>query len=493
MSRRFPPRIRAVARWLLLLAATVATWAPILWLEALASPSIPGALRHAEFLAAGGGAIPAEEDGWSPVSLPDDWRRRRPGVREGWYRIAFRLEPDGEPRSALFLPVVMMNAAVYLNGELVGDGGRFEEPVARNLNRPLLFPLPPAELAPGDNTLHVRVKADVEDGGFLPALHVGSFRELEPFYYRADFIRETLIWILIVYRLVLATFTAAIWAMWRKEGYYGWFTLCAVAWCLAEANLIVVEPPVSTAVWYWLFNVAIGWWGIFAVRLVLSFIGGSNPRAERALMVCGAVGSIILGILAVTDSPYFIPLGVNLWLTLAFVGSCTMFRGVVPRLRRHPDQIELNVVFVVALSVIGCVLYDLVMQLGLRPRGGISAPVYGSLVAVGGMGWVLVRRFVGALRESRALVMTLESRVREKHAELEASYRRIGEVDRARTLSEERERIMSDMNDGLGAHLVSTLAMVERPDARAEELQQSVRAALDDLRLMIDSLDPSEG
>jgi signal transduction histidine kinase len=60
-------------------------------------------------------------------------------------------------------------------------------------------------------------------------------------------------------------------------------------------------------------------------------------------------------------------------------------------------------------------------------------------------------------------------------------------------LSEERERILRDTDEGLGAQLVSTLALLERPEAGAEDIQRGVRAALDDLRLVVDSLDPLEG
>jgi hypothetical protein len=133
------------------------------------------------------------------------------------------------------------------------------------------------------------------------------------------------------------------------------------------------------------------------------------------------------------------------------------------------------------------------MQLGLRPRGGIPVPTYASLVAVSGMGWVLVRRFVGALTESRALVANLETNVRQKHAALERSYEQVRAADRARVLAEERERILRDTDEGLGAQLVATLAILDRGDPAADEVRESLRAALDDLHLVIDSLDPIDG
>jgi signal transduction histidine kinase len=126
-------------------------------------------------------------------------------------------------------------------------------------------------------------------------------------------------------------------------------------------------------------------------------------------------------------------------------------------------------------------------------RRAAPVPPYSSAVALAGMGWVLLRRFVGALRESQALVATLEGRVREKRAALDESYARIREAERARVLAEERERIMREMHDGLGSQLVSTLAMIEGNGTHHEAIGPAVRAALDDLRLMVDSLEPVEG
>jgi hypothetical protein len=109
------------------------------------------------------------------------------------------------------------------------------------------------------------------------------------------------------------------------------------------------------------------------------------------------------------------------------------------------------------------------------------------------VGVMLVRRFAGALTVSEALVESLEETVRRKRAELELGYERIREMDRSRLLSDERQRIMRDVQDGLGSHLVSTLALTERTDVDRRVVAGAIRSALDDLRLMIDSLRPVEG
>jgi signal transduction histidine kinase len=82
--------------------------------------------------------------------------------------------------------------------------------------------------------------------------------------------------------------------------------------------------------------------------------------------------------------------------------------------------------------------------------------------------------------------------VAEKHAELERNYERLNALERERATAAERERLVRDMHDGLGGQLVSTLALVESGRFTAGALATAIREALDDLRLMIDSMDPGE-
>jgi signal transduction histidine kinase len=70
----------------------------------------------------------------------------------------------------------------------------------------------------------------------------------------------------------------------------------------------------------------------------------------------------------------------------------------------------------------------------------------------------------------------------------EEGQRRLAE--RAQLLMKERERITREMHDGLGGQLVSTIAMVERGSGSRAEVVEELRRALDDMRIVIDTLDP---
>ncbi len=76
--------------------------------------------------------------------------------------------------------------------------------------------------------------------------------------------------------------------------------------------------------------------------------------------------------------------------------------------------------------------------------------------------------------------------LKDKHAE-------ILQLQRREVLAGERERIMRDMHDGIGGQLISTLALLDVENPDIIEISEALKTALDDLRLMIDSLDPLEG
>src|SRR5258708_37530433 len=66
------------------------------------------------------------------------------------------------------------------------------------------------------------------------------------------------------------------------------------------------------------------------------------------------------------------------------------------------------------------------------------------------------------------------------------------EMERQRAVVNERQRIMSDMHDGLGGQLMSTLSLVEQGEVAPAAVAAALRECIDDLRLTIDSLEPSE-
>ncbi|MEY4952057.1 MAG: hypothetical protein RL299_481, partial [Pseudomonadota bacterium] len=77
----------------------------------------------------------------------------------------------------------------------------------------------------------------------------------------------------------------------------------------------------------------------------------------------------------------------------------------------------------------------------------------------------------------------------EREAELAANYAQRAELARRETLVAERQRLMRDMHDGIGGQLMSLLFAARKKPLPQAELTESLQQVIDELRLIIDSLD----
>ncbi len=102
------------------------------------------------------------------------------------------------------------------------------------------------------------------------------------------------------------------------------------------------------------------------------------------------------------------------------------------------------------------------------------------------------RRVAHALVESRRLNAELEERVRQKEQQLERNFDTLERLSRAAAVTEERQRIMTDMHDGIGAQLISALCLAESEEVSPREVAAVLRECIDDLRLTIDSLEATD-
>jgi hypothetical protein len=105
-------------------------------------------------------------------------------------------------------------------------------------------------------------------------------------------------------------------------------------------------------------------------------------------------------------------------------------------------------------------------------------------------GALMYRRYVAALAEVERVNASLAERLKAREAELEASHRKLRAIEMRQTISDERQRLMQDMHDGLGSSLISAIRSVERGDLGDARVSQILKDCLDDLKLTIDSMEP---
>jgi signal transduction histidine kinase len=433
------------------------------------------------------GPVPPPDDapGWERVRLPDFWGIdvRRHAV-EGWYRATFRLDAVPDEPWAVYLPRIAQTVAVWMNGEYIGDTGRFTEPLPRHWNRPVLLTVPAALLRPGENVLRIRLATHVGAPGFLRPFHVGPLRVLRPLYDRRMW------WQVNVPQIVGGGTLAGgilllVFALRNPAfGPVGWIALALVLWAWSTADAFFRETRVPTLLWEWSTAAALIW---FPVAFVLGFhrlLGRPQPRLERGMVLAATVMCVTL--LVVPRLYFFTVMLVLVGLALAMAIYIVWLAA-----RRGMKDARRPLLLVPTVIAVLVGVHDVSAAVSGTALLGVILSPYLPLVAIVATAWSLLDRHLESVRETEALNRTLEGRVEEKHAELERNYEQLRRFERERAVAGERERIMQDVHDGVGGQLVSALAMVEGGRS-IDAVSDVLRGALEDLRLVIDSLDPTE-
>jgi signal transduction histidine kinase len=97
-----------------------------------------------------------------------------------------------------------------------------------------------------------------------------------------------------------------------------------------------------------------------------------------------------------------------------------------------------------------------------------------------------------ALTEGRSVwgeFVAARIKIREQALLIEQQQSELQDSIRAQAVSEERQRFVRDMHDGVGGHLLSLLMRVRADDADSNDIAEELEKGLTDLRLMADSLD----
>lgn len=490
-----------LALWLtfVLPAAAWASTAP-------AEVDAPGVQRlvDAEVLEAGTSypeQTPAADAPWQPLRLPDNWAGTRPGYSGYlWYRLKF----DGPTSAdtAVYLPGYSMNLRLWVNGVALGGVGRLREPVSRYAYAPRLSAIAASLLRPGPaaNELLVLVAGYPMLRCGVSEIYLGPAEALQAAHDQRLFWQVTGLQISIVVSLMLGLYVAMLW--WRERGnaVFGWFALAASIWGLRNLNLVVHEPP-----WHALLgNVA--WSRLFACGEVL-FIAtfamftwryteelsprdtvaeGRTPvrwpgRVAAAYVACG-----LLAMLAMPADPaswrYLMPL--SLWGLAMTLWTQARLSITAWRVRRT-EPVAIAVAGFVYLLLLA---HDTALIADTQQQGLYHLRPYAVLPLFGAIGWLLTQRYLDALRATHLMAKRLSTEVQNQRVELQGNFDRLREAERAQTQAQERSRLMRDLHDGLGLHLLSALQQTRAPGADLTLLAGTLQDCMDELRVAVDSL-----
>lgn len=435
----------------------------------------------------------ALNDGHAPtplgeVRLPHRWDRLSPRPTSGLlYRLT--LPPgDGRPQ-ALHLLRAGNQVEIRVNGEVLAMLGELGNPRLDAAKNNWLVNVPAALLSTtGPNVLELRITAQPDRYGGLWPVEYGPVASTTAAYNRLNFWKHTVqVWLSAGW-LLIGLAAAALWAQ-QRVPLYGWFALAACLGVARHVDRLWPDPPVPWGLWAWLIAVAYGLHLLFMLHVVVSLMHATPPVRMRRLML--ATGAVMVA-LATVAFVFSMPQAWTAALLVLLVFSlCVLW--VTVRAARTAPLVWRVVLWTAVLVSLACAVHDLgFVRIGARTDSAIRISLM-PFVAFGMallMGGVIVVRYNAVVRAYQHLNNDLKVRVDEKERELKSTLEIVHQQKQAHALSEERQRIMRELHDGVGSQLVGLLNLASKGVTDPALIEEHVKLALDEMRMAVDSLQP---
>jgi signal transduction histidine kinase len=420
------------------------------------------------------------------VDLPEYLDPASQGYFSVWYRIPVHVDARPQGLWAVYLPWTFGNYAVYVNGEPIGASAPMTRPY-HFFREPLFYEFPASLLRAGDNSVQVHLAYERQTG--LGPPYIGPSEQLRPGYEQLYLLQISVQQATLAALAILALLMVGLFWIRPADTGYAWFAAATAAW--AAHIWVLLEPRIfldDTRMWASLPIVALQWFTILSAFFINRLPGCGGPRRawETAFVIFGVTSSAWL--MLTPPNPYF--LSYVYVPGILVIGASILWR-LIDTVRRRPTfEAKLWLLGSSASVVVGLrdYLYDMdIIEGGTQHYLAYTVSLLLIVVAL-----MLLSRVTRALTQTEILNRELESRVAAKGAELERNYAEMQVLERERLLSAERERMTRDMHDGIGGQLMHAIAVVEgKPEYRP--LEPLLRSSLDDLRLIIDAVDPSGG
>jgi signal transduction histidine kinase len=422
------------------------------------------------------------------VTLPDFVPSRLSTNDPALYAARFDWShSEDEGAWSVYVPRFANGIEIVVNGVAILDSRR--DPTANRQDRatPEMAVIPAMLLREGTSDLVVRLYVWGPISGFLDQVFVGPDEVLRPYYEARTLLFVTLPTVFSAWQGILAVILVVLWAVRRHEPAYGALAAAMALGATQAFLLAAVDQPRHPQLNAILIASAPLESG-FVLAFAILFFARKWPRYAYLIFAPSVLLALValFGDLEAFSKAYVlvgVPAAALNLLLLAFVAGWSELR------RQDVPSLLLGCAVTIVLT---CLAHDLLEVLQILPDRRLFFTRLSYSVMLIAIGAGLTWRFARALNRVDGFAAHLVVQLREAEEKLKASFAREQEQARAAALARERTRLMRDLHDGLGGQLVSIVALSERGETGIS-VGDAARAALKDLRTVIDSLDDIGG
>lgn len=433
----------------------------------------------------------------SSVTLPYHWDRQHPGLAgSASFQIEFALPVTVADSYAIYIPRLGNAYEVWLNGNLLEKKGSLTQFNGGDFAKiPRLIPVATGLLR-DRNQLLIHVRADVGRRGGLAAPVLGPEREVRPLYGNDYNWRVTGTLIVVVLSFMVGMVALALWFTQAdparaysavRDPMYLLGGLAELFWTVRVSDVLIENPPLPWPAWGMVTVMAAGGWltcmGSFCVRVA----GWSELRPaiwfNRVNWTLFATGLPLIAWALTFASPQVL----TAWYG-AYALTFTCFIGFFSwRALHHATPSHRVVAAALFVNVLMGLRDWFVFR--ISPSYAENTLIRYSSVLFGlALAFIVITRFREVSTQARDLMNNLSSRISQKERELEQTYRQVEQLAREQERVSERTRILRDMHDGVGAHLSAAIRQLQSGKATTDDVLQTLRYTLDQLKLSIDAM-----
>ena len=477
-EKRQPHRYGWLGAWACLIAAVVALGMVPHFVN-ISPPAGALTIAEARFSLEGSGA---EET----VTLPHSWTGTAPfALTTGSYRLAFNLPRLSDEPLFLLIPAARHNIEVWVNGQRAMSALDTAWSIPTS-GYSFLARIPDGAVRAGDNEILLRQTREI---GWLPAriseVSVGTADAVMPSYRLSNLLIEQVRAMTFALHIVLTIGIATIWTARRHDPVFRWLALIAIT----SLAVVIAQSPqwqLSTTEQFQ-STVVMPSVGLMALGLALAIAGWRRPRLLLPAIII--VPPVLLAI-GQTNLVQFPVVG----LASACIGLAAYLAAAF--ILAHQFARQRN--FDAAILAVPCALtvwfglHDILVVSGQYDDPFLFASYIRTMMLLAIM-VILMGRLARSLNSLDTANDTLQLRLAVQEAELGLLHEKERTHANQMVREHERQRLMQDLHDGMSGHLVTIIALAERDKDAGEAIERAARAALDDLRLVVHSLDLGDG
>jgi signal transduction histidine kinase len=440
-------------------------------------------------------ALPAA---WQPVHLPHalpisllrQAATAAPGTtRTSWFRISSQGLPATHAPLALYGARVRTDGtiAVYADGQLV-HAAQQQGPLWNSSRVPLWVLLDKTADGTPPREILIRLEHTRASQVALSSLWLGPVEALSWRHSWRHWLQQELPAMFSAAFLAVGVFALFVWLRRRHRTAYFLFFLLAATSFLRGLHFYIGFPIAND--WFAWLTVNSLFWLVATVHVSLELLHRrAQPWLTRTLItVTVLMGVLTLPVIAtLPNTPKVTPL---IYVMAALMGFTVALAGAINAWRRPSREAMLVSVGTAMCTVFG--MGDWLLQNNFISPEGWYLGAWTNAISFSIFGTLMYRRYVGAIVEVERVNAGLAERLQVREAELELSHQRLRTVEQRQMLSDERQRMMQDMHDGLGSTLISAIRSVEHGGMSDARVSQILKDCMDDLKLAIDSMEPVE-